>query len=233
MALIGDFLKALGQLATDRRFQWVVLKALLLTLGLLGAMTAGAVWAVGLLPDPLFTLPWIGPVSVPLLGAQGLALGGMLVASAFLMFPVAAIFLGLFLDQIADAVEARHYPGLPDTRRPGMVEALRDGLGFALTLVAANALALILYLLLPPVAPLIFYALNGYLLGREFFQMTALRHSAPAEARQLRRRHLLRIWLAGLLMAVPLSIPIINLLIPVLGVATICHQYHRLVQRSA
>ncbi|MEM0922817.1 MAG: EI24 domain-containing protein [Pseudomonadota bacterium] len=232
MDLIGDFAKALGQLVSDRRFQWVVMKALILTVALLAAVTAGVVWSVSLLPDPLFTLPWIGPVSPPLLGAQTLALGGMLIASSFLMFPVAALFLGLFLDKIADAVEERHYPGLPMTRRPGLLEGLRDGIGFALTLIAANALALMLYLLLAPLAPVIFYALNGYLLGREFFQMTALRHSPPPEARRLRRTHRWRIWIAGLLIALPLSVPLLNLLVPVLGLATICHQYHRLTRHS-
>ena len=227
MALIGDFLRAVSQLG-DGRFLGVLLKALGLTIALLIGITVAAVWALALLPDPLFTLPVIGAVSIPVLGAQGLALGGMLIASSFLMFPVAAVFVGMFLDQIADAVEARHYPGLPETRRPGLVEGLTVGLGFAGTIIVANLIALIFYILFAPAAPLIFYALNGYLLGREFFQMVAIRHIGPSEARDLRRRHWLRVWLAGLLMAVPLSIPIVNLLIPILGVATVTHQYHRL-----
>lgn len=232
MALIGDFFRALGQLA-DRRFRWVLLKSLGLTLAILIAVTALAVWAVALLPDPLFTLPWIGAVSIPVLGAQGLALGGMLLASVFLMFPVAAIFVGMFLDEIADAVEARHYPGLPETRRPGLIEGALSGLGFAGTILVANLIALIFYLLLPPFAPLIFYAMNGYLLGREFFQLVAARHIDGPATRVLGRTYWLRIWLAGCLVAVPLSIPILNLIVPVLGVATMTHQYHRLYRRAA
>ncbi|MEM7506824.1 MAG: EI24 domain-containing protein [Pseudomonadota bacterium] len=231
MALIGDFFKALAQFA-DRRFRWVLLKSLGFTLAILIAVTAVAVWAVTLLPDPLFTLPWIGAVSVPLLGAQGLALGGMLLASVFLMFPVAAIFVGMFLDEIADAVEARHYPGLPDTRSPGLIEGALSGLGFAGVMVLANLLALIFYLLLPPFAPFIFYAMNGYLLGREFFQLVAIRHRDSPTVRRLRKTYWLRIWLAGCLVAIPLSIPILNLIVPMLGVATITHQYHRLANRA-
>lgn len=229
MALLNDFFRAIAQL-TDRRFLWVLLRALGLTIGLLAAMTALVVWSVTLLPDPLFTLPWIGPVSIPVFGAQGLALGGMLIGSVFLMFPVTAVFIGLFLDEIADAVEARHYPGLPDTRSPGIIEGALTGLGFAGTILIANLAALILYLLLPPFAPFIFLGLNGYLLGREFFQMIAARHLTGSEAKPLQRRHRWRIWLAGCLMALPLAVPVINLIIPVLGVATMTHQYHRLAK---
>jgi uncharacterized protein involved in cysteine biosynthesis len=49
-----------------------------------------------------------------------------------------------------------------------------------------------------------------------------------AEARGWRRAFRLRLWLAGTLMAVPLSIPLVNLLIPVLGVATFTHLFHRI-----
>ncbi|MEM0943957.1 MAG: EI24 domain-containing protein [Pseudomonadota bacterium] len=227
MALIGDFLRALGQLS-DRRFLWVVLKSLILTVALLAGVGALAAWAVTLLPDPLFTLPWIGPVAAPTLGLQGLALGGLILASSFLMFPVAAIFVSMFLDEIADAVEARHYPGLPPTRRPGLGEGLLSGLGFAGVVIGANLLALVLYLIFVPLAPVIFLGLNGYLLGREYFQMVAIRHHGRAEARALRRRNWLRSWLAGVLMAIPLTVPILNLVVPVLGVATITHQVRRL-----
>ncbi|MBY8975604.1 EI24 domain-containing protein [Rhodobacteraceae bacterium NNCM2] len=231
MALINDFLRAIGQM-TDKRFLNVLLMALGLTIGLLIAITALAAWSMSLLPDPLFTLPWIGAVSLPLSGLQGLAVGGMVLASAFLMFPVAAVFVGMFLDQIADAVEARYYPGAGATRRAGIIEGLTTGLGFAAVVVIANLVALIVYLILPPFAPLIFIAMNGYLLGREFFQLVAVRHIGPRDAEALRRRYWLRVWIAGMLMAIPLAIPILNLVIPVLGVATITHQYHRLASRN-
>ena len=39
-------------------------------------------------------------------------------------------------------------------------------------------------------------------------------------------------WLAGTLMAAPLSIPLVNLLVPVLGVATFTHLFHRLAERA-
>ncbi len=227
MALIGDFLKALGQM-TDRRFAWVLAKALGLTIGLLLAVSWIAGWLAGFIPTDLGTWPLIGDVSLPTAGLQGLAIGAVLLASAFLMIPVAALFVGIFLNEIADAVEARHYPDLPQRRPASFKDSLIAALGFTGVLVLVNLLALIVYLFSGPFAPLVFYAVNGYLLGREYFQLVAERHLPGAEAASLRKANTMRTWLAGTLMAIPLTIPVMNLLIPMLGVATITHQFHRL-----
>jgi uncharacterized protein involved in cysteine biosynthesis len=230
VALISDFLRAAGQLS-DARFTGVLAWSLTLTLGLLAGLSLGAVWLVGLLPSS-FDLPLIGEVATPFTAARGLALGAMLVLSAFLMFPVAAMFVNLCLDRIVEAVEARHYPELAPARPMGLGEAIRGGLGFTLVVIGVNLAAMIFYLLSGPFAPLIFWAVNGYLFGREYFELVALRRLEPAAMRRLRRRHGLRIWLAGALMAVPLSIPVLNLLVPVVGVATMTHMFHRLWKRE-
>ena len=95
-----------------------------------------------------------------------------------------------------------------------------------------NLMAAIPYLILmftiPPLALAMVFGINGYLLGREYFESVAARHIPVAEAAALRRRHWAKTWLAGTLMAIPLTVPVMNLVIPVLGVATITHQYHRL-----
>jgi uncharacterized protein involved in cysteine biosynthesis len=92
---------------------------------------------------------------------------------------------------------------------------------------------MIFYLISGPFAPLVFWAVNGYLFGREYFELVALRRLEPAEMRQLRGQYSLRIWLAGSLMAVPLSIPLLNLIVPLVGVATYTHMFHRLRRVSA
>jgi len=102
MGVIGDFMRAAGQMF-DARFTGVLLRAVAMTLGLLVAASLGAVWLVGLLPES-FDLPWIGAVATPFPAVRGLALGGMAVLSAFLMFPVAAMFVNLYLDRIADGL---------------------------------------------------------------------------------------------------------------------------------
>ncbi len=84
------------------------------------------------------------------------------------------------------------------------------------------------YPFLGPASPLLFWAVNGYLLGQEYFAMVAARRLPPDEAKALRARHRGRIWGAGVLMALPLSVPLVNLVIPVLGTATFTHLFHRL-----
>lgn len=225
--MLSDISRALGQIG-DPRFRSVLLTGLGLTVALLFAFYAGTVALVGwLLPDTV-TLPLIGEVGWIDRLAEGLSLVGAMILSSFLMIPVASAFTGMFLDRIADAVEDRHYPGLPEVAPQPFLEVITDTLGFLGTLVAANIAALILYLFLPPFAPLIFLALNGFLLGREYFQLIAMRRLGLAGAKAMRRRHALRIWALGALMAVPLTIPLMNLVVPIIGAAAFTHFYHRL-----
>ncbi|MEL7001035.1 MAG: hypothetical protein AAFP68_22550, partial [Pseudomonadota bacterium] len=67
MALIGDFLRAIGQIP-DRRFLIVFLKALGLTIALLFGMTAGAGWLASFIPTDLGEWWLIGQVELPSLG---------------------------------------------------------------------------------------------------------------------------------------------------------------------
>ncbi|MCB2116054.1 MAG: EI24 domain-containing protein [Rhodobacteraceae bacterium] len=225
--ILGDFLKALGQLH-DRRFLKVLVLGILLALALLGGIYAITVGMIGWFVPASFTLPWIGEIAwvQDLLSWGSLAL--MLVLSIFLMVPVASAFTGIFLDDVADAVEARHYPGLPAPLRQPFGEALADSLKFLGVILIANLVALVVYFLSGPFAPLVFWAVNGFLLGREYFQMAAMRRLGRGGAMALRKRHSGQIFAAGLLMAAPLSVPVVNLLIPVLGAATFTHLFHRL-----
>lgn len=225
--ILGDFLKALGQLH-DRRFLRVVALGVLLSLGLLAGVYGVLAGLIGWFVPDSFTLPWIGEVSWvdSLLSWGSLLL--MLGLSVFLMVPVASAFTGLLLESVAGAVEARHYPGLPPAHPQPWGEAIAESLRFLGVILVANLLALVLYVLSGPFAPLVFWAVNGYLLGREYFQMAAMRRLGCEGAAALRRRHGGQIFAAGLLMAAPLSLPLVNLLVPVLGAATFTHLFHRL-----
>jgi CysZ protein len=227
MGLIADIARAVAQMG-DRRFLWVVIKAVALTVLLLAGLSWLAGWGASFLPTDLGEWPLIGQVTLPGSGLQGLAVGAVLVASIFLMIPVAAIIIGFFLEDVAEAVEARHYPALPPARPPGLIANLGNALRFGAIVVVANLLALVVYLFSGPLAPLVFYAVNGYLLGREYFELVAARHMPLGDAAALRKRHWLRAWAAGTLMAIPLTVPIMNILVPVLGVAVVTHQFHRL-----
>jgi uncharacterized protein involved in cysteine biosynthesis len=103
---------------------------------------------------------------------------------------------------------------------------LRESLGFLGVILIAHLIALVFYF--TPFAPFVFYGLNGFLLSREYFRMVAVRRLGRAEAKAAYRKNLLTIWMAGVLMALPLTIPIMNLIIPILGAATFTHLFHKL-----
>ncbi len=224
-----DFFRALGQLG-DTRFRKVLWKGLGLTVGLLIAITWGMTTLVGFLVPDVLTLPWVGEISFVGGLAMGLAALVMIVLSAVLMVPVAGAFTGLFLDEVADAVEARHYPHLAPNAEQPLTEAIRESLGFFGVIVGVNLVALILFFFVGPLAPVLFWVVNGYLLGREYFVMAAMRRMERSEANALRSRNTIQIWVAGTFMAIPLSIPLVNLIVPILGAATFTHMFHRLAR---
>jgi uncharacterized protein involved in cysteine biosynthesis len=223
--ILSAFLKTLGQIG-DPRFRRVLLLGIGLTLALLVAVYALVLWLVQSMVGETTVLPIIGEVTWlgDLLGFGSLAL--MIALSIFMMVPVASAITSLFLDEVAQAVEDRHYPGLPPAPAVPIGEALRDTANFLGIILGANLAALVLYAIFTPFAPLIFWGLNGYLLGMEYFQLAAMRREGRDGATRLRRRHRLTIWAAGVLMAMPLSVPLVNLLVPVLGAATFTHIYH-------
>ena len=225
--IFDAFIKAVGQLP-DRRFRSVLWRGIGLTLALLVAVYALLLQLIEWLTDTPVNLPGVGEVTWlgDLLSWGSLFV--MIFASVFLMIPVASAITSLFLDEVAAAVEDRHYPHLPPTEPVSFSEGLRDTVNFLGVLVAANAAAVVLYVMFPFFIFFIFFALNGFLLGREYFQLAAMRRVGRAQAKVLRSKHYATIWIAGCLMAVPLSIPLVNLVIPILGAATFTHLFHRL-----
>ena len=228
--ILGAFLKALGQIG-DPRFRRVLMIGIALTVALLVGAYAALLWLVSLVAGPDAYFDVLGKVEwvQDLLSVSSLVF--MLVLSVFLMVPVASAITSMFLDDVAQAVEDRHYPSLPPVPRLPFFDALRDTLNFLGVIIGANLLAFVLYALFAPAAPFIFFGLNGFLLGREYFTLAAMRRLGRAGARDLRKRHRATIWAAGILMALPLVVPVLNLVIPILGAATFTHIFHGLKDR--
>lgn len=225
--ILTDLARAFGQFS-DRRFQSVLWRGIGLTLVLLALLAAGAAWLAGHLLPAHVSLPWFGAVGGLNLLAGGAAVLAVLALSVFLMVPVAAAFTGLFLDEVAEAVEAEHYPGLPPARRQGWGELIGDGLRLAGLSLAVNLAALVFYLLSGPFAPLMFWAVNGYLLGREYAVGAAMRRLPARAARAQVRRSICQVWAMGTILAVPLTLPVVNLAVPVLAAAAFTHLARRL-----
>ena len=231
--ILQAFFLAIAQIG-DRPFRKVLMLGVLLTLALLVAATVGLLWLVQTYFGDGMTLPWIGEVQWvdSLFSATSILV--MLFLSIFLMVPVASAITSFFLDEIAQAVEDRHYPQLPEARNVPFAEALSDSVAFLGVLIVANLLGLVVYLIflvtavLAPFAPFVFYALNGYLLGREYFTLVAIRRIGRKEATRMRKQYGSTVFLAGVLMTIPLTVPVVNLLVPVLGAATFTHLFHML-----
>ena len=225
--ILSDFLKSVAQF-DDPKFRRVLWRGMGLTIVLLIAacllvnfginQLLSSAWAANLIGDQ----SWLGAL---------INIGGVLFTialSIWLMVPVTSAIIALFLDEVAQAVEARHYPHLPKQTATKLQEQILVGIRFLGILLLANIGALILSMIVPLLAPFVFWATNGYLMGREYFQMAAMRRMPRAQAQELYQRHQGSIWTAGILMAIPMSIPLVGLFIPILGAATFTHQFERL-----
>mgnify|MGYP006415105543 FL=1 len=225
--ILSDFLKSVAQF-DDPKFRRVLWRGMGLTIALLIAACLLVNFGINQLLSSAWAANMIGDQSW--LGAL-INVGGVLFTialSIWLMVPVTSAIIALFLDEVAQAVEARHYPHLPKQTATKLQDQILVGIRFLGILLLANIGALILSMIVPPLAPFVFWATNGYLMGREYFQMAAMRRMPRAQAQKLFQRHQGSIWTAGILMAIPMSIPLVGLFIPILGAATFTHQFERL-----
>ncbi|GGE08840.1 cysteine biosynthesis protein [Aureimonas endophytica] len=156
--------------------------------------------------------------------AAGLVLA---VALFFLIGPVSAITAGFFLDDVAAVVERTRYPEAPQGREMPLLPALWLSLKFFGIVILGNLLAFAL-LLVPGLHFVAFFLVNGYLLGREYFEFAALRYRPEEEAKALRRRHAGLVFLGGAAIAAFLAVPLLNLLTPLFAAALMVN-LHRLV----
>jgi CysZ protein len=143
---------------------------------------------------------------------------GLFILLAFLIGPISVLVAGLFLDDLADVVEADLYPPGRRGRPIPAAQAVLMGLRFAAVSAGVNFLALLL-LLVPGVNAVAFLFANAYLLGREYFLFAATRFRSLEEATELRRRHAPHLFLAGLFIAALVATPGLNVLTPLFGVA--------------
>lgn len=173
----------------------------------------------------LEAVPWIGGWLVP---AAGLLAGiAMALALTLLVAPVTAMVAGVFLDDLAETVERADYPLDPPGRPVPALRALLLSAKF-LGIVALGNLAALLLLFVPLVNVGAFFLVNGYLLGREYFEFAAMRFRSEAEAKALRRRYSGTVLAAGLVIAGLLAVPIANLLTPAFAAAMMVHLHKRI-----
>jgi CysZ protein len=204
-------------------FRGVLMRSLALTIGLLIALWLAAVWVFAhYVATPW---PWLDTALDVMTGV------GLIVGLGFLVAPVTALFAGLFLDDVAEVVERTHYPADPPRRAQPFLAGILTAVKFLGIVLVVNAVALPFVLLLG-FGFLIFLAANGYLLGREYFEAAALRHHDEPTVKRLRRQNSGTVFAAGLLIAIFLAIPIVNLLGPLFATAFMVHVAKRLSAAS-
>lgn len=230
LAMIPEvLLLALRQL-TDPRFLKVLVLSLAVTLVLTGPFLAVAwvlAWLIELIVPASVNLPWIGETAVLGGAAVGLVSKTSWVFWTYIMAPVAMAVIGLFLEAIVEAVEARHYPGLAPVRRQGFAGALGYAIRFFFMMLGVSALALLVSFFSGLFAPMVWIAANGYLIAREYFETVARRRIDDAAAAAAFRADLPTAWALGAALALALSFPFVNLIVPIVGVAALTHLYHR------
>ncbi len=214
--------RALAQFA-DPGTWGTIFKAIALTVLVFAGLFAAAQWGLGYIPE--FGWNWMNDTVRILTGIS------VAVALVFLLIPVSAIVLGFFVEELADKVEKRYYHGAGKLREPGIGEMLVVLTRFFASVVLLNLLVLPLYLI-PGFNIAIYLGLNGTLVGREFFEMVALRHLPPKEVKRLRKANGFTIFLAGVVTTLALSIPVANFLAPVFGAALMVHVYRGVTARG-
>jgi CysZ protein len=184
--------------------------------------TSGEGWAEAMLGPhshiPLDVLTWI----ISIAAGFGVVFGGIM-----LMPAITSLVASLFVDDVAEHVELEYYPA----ERPG--SALPFGIAMREGLKAAG-LTILVYLVALPFVFLagagfvIFFLATAWLLGREYFELAAMRFRSPAEAKAMRRDNAVTVFTAGLVIAAFVSIPIVNLATPMFGMAFMVHMHKRL-----
>jgi uncharacterized protein involved in cysteine biosynthesis len=184
--------------------------------------TSGEVWAEAFLgpsfQTPLDILAWI--ISI----AAGL---GVVFGAVVLMPAVTSLVTSVFVDEVADRVEREHYPA----ERSGVAlpfgVAMTEGIKTALLTVLVYLLALP-FIFVAGAGVIVFFIATAWLLGREYFELAAMRFRPPAEAKAMRKDNATAVFVAGLFIAAFVSIPIVNLATPLFGMAFMVHMHKRL-----
>ena len=184
--------------------------------------TTGEAWAAALLGPSFQTsldiLAWI--ISI----AAGL---GVVFGAVLLMPAITSLVASLFVDDVADHVEREHYPA----ERPGVALplplAITEGVKTASLTILVYLVALP-FVLFAGAGFIIFFIATAWLLGREYFELAAMRFRSPQEAKAMRKENAATVFTAGLIIAAFVSIPIVNLATPLFGMAFMVHMHKRL-----
>lgn len=229
--------KALQQMLTPP-FRSVLIKSMLLAIVMIVLIGAGlykgldwltnygGVWAETTLGPsshtPLSWVIWIASIAT----ALGIVIGGV-----FLMPAVTALVGSFFVDEIAGLVEREYYPADQAGQPLPLARSIVEGTKTALVAILIYLIALP-FILFAGLGFLILFIAAAYLLSREYFELAAMRFRSVEDAKAFRKANQTSVFTAGLLIALFVSIPIVNLATPLFGMAMMVHLHKKLSRRK-
>lgn len=208
----GVLLKSAGTALVLLLIVGIVLQRLLAA-----ALRSGGAWL-----DATFQGAYQGAINLMEVALAVLAGLGVFAGLVFLMPAVTALVASVFADEIAEEVERTYYPAEPTGSALPVGRALWEGAKTAL-LSMLIYLCAVPFLLVAGLGGVIFFVATAYLLGREYFELAAMRFRSPMEAKALRKAHAGTVFLGGLVIAAFVSIPIVNLATPLFATAFMVH----------
>ena len=174
---------------------------------------AGLRYVVPLVPD---SEGWLGYLTM----AGSLAASVVVVVLAIALSPAISMVVGgVLFDYAASRVEKKI--GASAARNVPLAEGVWNGVRIALPALLLNLIAIPFYFI-PGLNALVFYGLNGFLMGREYATITAARHMSYADAIALRKRH------GGAVFLVGLACSVIPFFAPLVGASAMTRLVHSL-----
>jgi uncharacterized protein involved in cysteine biosynthesis len=230
--MLDAAVKAIAQMFSPelRRILWrsiglslilIAVVSILLQRALSWLATSGETWAestLGGYHTALDALAWV--VSI----AAGF---GIVFGAVFLMPAITSLIASVFVDDVAEEVERVHYPADRLGTALPIVRSLVEGSKTALLTILVYLIALP-FVFFAGAGLFVFFFATAYLLGREYFELAAMRFRSAEEAKAMRRQNASTVFAAGCFIAAFVSIPILNLATPLFGMAFMVHIHKRL-----
>lgn len=225
--LVTSIERTLGQLFDSAFLKVFILGMITTIVALVAAYFAGKQLIPYLPGEDMFSWGWLQDIVDSI---RGWLMEFILIFAVMFFFaPISMVFMTLYLDDIVDAVEKKHYAHRLAGKRLGVGHLAYLGLRLAFMILLLNILVIPLYVIFfwTGFVPLVvFYGLNSYLLGWGYYEMVAVRHLGVHEAGRHRKSIRGQVLFGGLIITLMYSVPGLNLLTPILGAALLAHLFH-------
>jgi CysZ protein len=213
-------LSSVGELKDP--FFWKIVTVCLLLTSILFAMFFGTLGIIvdSYLADSWFSwiIEWVG--------------GALTLIMAYFLFPLTfPLITAMFLDAIASHVEKKHYREEKDIKLATFKRTIVPTIKFVLLSLTVNIICFPLYFT-PVIGIFAYFIINGYLYGREYFQMIGLRYHDEKELKILRKGNKIALWVAGVLIVIGFTTPFVNLCAPIFATIFAVHNYHHMLKKK-